>query len=716
MPAADAAAILGLSAGHLRRKCEQLVDAGMAMWGELPGGQTGWLIHRGYDRRLMEQNEPISAADLDRYGDRQQRLAWARWDCVCRFRAAKQDRRGAIAKWLPAFLQTLEIEVARPLAEKYGDTLKISRSQLYQWNRRAATIADIDKLVDQRGGDTFSQGSPEFWREFGRLYLDDSSRKVKACWRRARDWARAEGFDACSYQSVLRQLDQRFPPAVQAACRDPKAYRDQVEPTAELHPETFAANERWESDMRTCDVRVILPDGKIGRPIMTGWLDWRTRRCVAHRVEAYGDSETITTSLHDGLADEDNIGGPPRLVWFDNGKDYLSVAGKTRRKIEDADVPRVRGLLADLGMELHLALPKGPRGKARIERWFQTKGIQLDAFLPGYCGNEPKNRPESLAAKEKTGQGLLTLDQYRQEVAAWIARYNESADHDKADLRDERGRKLSPNAAFRAWVSEKRAYPNPQSLKYLLMRWHKPLTVGKKGIRIEIEGQSFYYGATAQALIPYRRAPGRRGRKKKYVFAAYDPRHMGQIYVWEAIERDGVHQRGRFICLAELNHQGGRYGTDANRQQAKQVARDRRRFNKTVKEYRDNAPYAKMRPEERLALAAAKQQPPQAAGALKVAGMDADAMPGARGPIRGPMAIKPVATPIDGQLDAVARAELRQAAGGGDAHAHSPATRRPLNIGDAMSRMQGMGGRKRSGDKPRLRLTEAFEHKGNDDE
>lgn len=209
-------------------------------------------------------------------------------------------------------------------------------------------------------------------------------------------------------------------------------------------------------------MRVRLPDGKIGRPVLTAWMDWRTRRVTGRVVESYGDATTITAAIHHGITDAGNIGGPPRIAWVDNGRDYLSLnpdtEGPTRRKrIEDADVPRLRGIYAMLGMDLHLALPHGPRGKARIERFFQTKGKQLDAFLPGYRGPAPEHRPESLAKLEKESpETLLTLDEYRRHVEHWISEYNASADHCKDDLTDDRGRKLSPDEAMRRWCVSRR--------------------------------------------------------------------------------------------------------------------------------------------------------------------------------------------------------------------------------------------------------------------
>jgi len=655
----------------------------------LDNGQQGWLVHRDYDARLREQPGKAEAPDLSGYTARQQRMAWARWRCVCRFREAKQTHGGPVSCWLPALVEQLKREVAEPLAANHGDKFSVSRRSLYEWDGRAATVANLANLVDRRGKESAGRGSESFWKYFGALYLTDDRRTAKTCWRKARERAAVDGAESPSYQYTMRRLDERFPPAVQAAYRYPKQYRDQVEPTAQLHPETFAVGERWESDQRTCDVRVVMPDGSIGRPVLTAWIDWRSRRCMGHRVEPYGDSETIAASLHSGLTSEANLGGPPRIAWVDNGVDYLSVAGRSRsRKLSKADEVVFRGTLELLGIELHLALPRGPRGKARIERWFQTKGRQLDAFLPGYVGNEPANRPESLAALEKDPSNLMTLAEYRRRVDAYVAEFNASADHDKADLADESGVKLSPDEAYRRWCPERRVYLQPKMLKHLLRKWDKPVPVTKQGVRVTVDGQSYHYGATEPALIPYRAGAGRR-RKGKRVFVSYDPQDVGHVYLWEAIERDGAWEIGPFICTAELNHAGGAYGTEANRRQMKQVARDRRKFNKAVKAYREGAPEQLMRPENRLVLTAHRER-------VERDGRGDDPDP--------PLPIKPVTTPIDDQADAVARAELRQAAGG-ETGQDQPRPR--VNMADALSRMDAMGGRDR-GERPKLRLSEAL--------
>lgn len=685
MPSHEAAARLGMNRGAFRRRCaEKLSEAGMAIEAELPNGRFGWWVSRQYDERLHSNAQAMNVPALDGFTGKQRLLAWARWQCVERYRATQRRDRRPITAWVDVLVAQLRQAVAEPLESKHGVKLRISYSSLRKWNDAAATVEDIDHLIDRRGGDNKSQGSRAFWAEFQALYLSDSQRTKKACWRRARDWAHRHDETACSYASLCRQLDQRIPPAAQIAAREPKRYRDQVEPTARLDPETFATNQRWESDQRICDVRVVMPNGKIGRPVLTAWIDWRTRRCVGWVVESTGNTDTINSALHAALADRQNIGGVPKIAWLDNGRDYISTSftgenGPTRRRIDAADEARWRGIYSMLGIELHLALPRGPRGKARIERWFQTKGHQLDAFLPGHCGPSPAKRPESLTATEKDRSELMTLAEYREHVAEWIAQYNASPDHQKPDLADDDGRKLSPNQAYQAWCTTRRQLAQPAALKYLLLRWGKPMTVTKKGVRVEVDGQSYYYGATAQALIPFRYV---RGRTKRQVFTAVNPHDTSRIHIFD----DAL----RFVCVAELNHAGGRYGTATNRQQMQQVARERRQFNKALKLYRSEAPKQLMRPEERLVAQANRER------------REHDRHD-------PPPSIQPVQTQFDDQLPALQRAELKHAIG-----AETPAQprREGPSLSDAFARLDGLSRRTDKPVRPRLRLADALNSMG----
>jgi len=150
-----------------------------------------------------------SLPDLSRYRPRQRRLALARWECVQRFLAARAMRDGALMAALPDLLAELRATVAAPLKRRHGDRFGVSRASLYRWVGKCRTAADVEQLVDTRGGDSRATGSAEFWRAFGRLYADGAERSVAECWRKASVAARAGGIAKSaipSYKSVLRRL------------------------------------------------------------------------------------------------------------------------------------------------------------------------------------------------------------------------------------------------------------------------------------------------------------------------------------------------------------------------------------------------------------------------------------------------------------------------------------------------------------------------------
>ncbi len=188
LPVSVVAHALGKDRDHLTRQCRQQLQAsGMAILDTLGNGRTGWLIHRNFDPRLRTVDAAIDLPHLDDYTERQRMTAWAKWDCVCRYRQAKRERGGSIKTWMPAFIAELTAAVIDPLNDRHGTTLTLSYGSLRRWDKDAPTITDLPNLIDQRGGDQRSQGSDEFWQAFASLYLTDDRRTAKACWRRARD-------------------------------------------------------------------------------------------------------------------------------------------------------------------------------------------------------------------------------------------------------------------------------------------------------------------------------------------------------------------------------------------------------------------------------------------------------------------------------------------------------------------------------------------------
>lgn len=645
VPIDRAAKALGVHRDSLARTCrDKLAPQGLAMNCRGPeGGNPRWWIHRNHDDRLGrgEYLDAETPPDLDGFTASQIAIANARRRCVMLYREAKGAKVEPLAKWIGGFLSHVSETIVSDMCGR-GYSMKLSRRSLERWDQLYQGPADFDKLIDRRGGDMRSQGDGEAWRFFKSIYLHGNRVKAKVAWRMTREQARREGWNWCSYGSCLRQIDQRIPPAVQAYTRDPRAYKNSVEPVGEMDSETFAANQTWIGDHAELDIFVRVRSAKgwrIVRPWITAWMDWRTRKIVGYVVTLAPSSATIGQALKRGIEDPDNL-GPPALVWIDNGKDYKARAlgGLTKQQRLTLrrgymDEPFVGGIFGLLGIEPHFAIPYNGRGKGRLETWFgHWLHEHFDkTFTSSYCGNNSANRPEHVTAAIKDHANVATLAEVEGALAKFITGYNCGREHDKGDLIDG-VMKLSPSEALAAWGT-KRVLNKPDVLKYLLLHRTEPVAVGKRGVRVQVKGITLGWGSGEPALIPYMKAPGRKAQK---VVIGYDPHDMDHAWVFDV--------QGRFICQAKLNHTGGAYGTAKSIEHAKTVNRRKAKLNQALKLVRDEQLPLRIYSNEELIAQEAAQE--------------------ARANRTEPAGYQVVQTPLDGQLKSMVRPELRRAAGG----------------------------------------------------
>ena len=199
----EAASLLEIDAGNLRRKCrDELAQLGLAVRIVPPeGGQEKWLIHRDYNPRLIGGDFATlyRESDLSSLSMKQQQGARNRRLCVEELRRDRRDRPGAMTTWLPALIGALQ--------QRFPE-LVVSRTRLYCWDGVYQRPCDLVKLVDQRGGDRRSQGGPEGWKAFKDLYLHPNQPSVKQCWREVQRLARENEWVWCSLKSCHAQMDR----------------------------------------------------------------------------------------------------------------------------------------------------------------------------------------------------------------------------------------------------------------------------------------------------------------------------------------------------------------------------------------------------------------------------------------------------------------------------------------------------------------------------
>lgn len=548
--ARDAARALAVHPNHLVRRCRvELSKIGMAFFASpIGGGNPRWWVHRSFERRLIGDlaKSEVNVGELERFTGKQRRHAIMRWTCVERFRDAKVSRPGRVADWLP--------ELLAALASEFPDLGTITRSTLYRWDRECLSASDVDKLIDDRGGDMRSQGDPAAWAYFKSIFLDARRPSLSTCWERTQAKAVAEGWRWCSETSCRRQLDQRIPPAKRTLHREPGKYRGSFAPYIKRDHERFAAGRCWVGDHAQLDMWCLSRE-RLVRPFITTWMDWRTSKIVGWVLSPEPNSSTILAAFRAGMYDQDNMGGPSEVV-IDNGKDFdaymwngqTKAERKQERLLERGyiDEPMFTGVFGLLRIQAHYTIPYGPNGKAPQERWYRVLHDNFDKTFPTYCGSTPEQKPEGLEEVLRARRNVPLFKHVNARLGEFIKGYNANADHQIERLVDEQAgnERLSPNEAMRRGCVTRRVFPDGV-LDLAMQTWHQPLRVGRQGVTINVAGVRLSYGALDQALISHK-------NKKRRVMVSFDPHDLKSVKVYD--------EKLRLITVATANDAGGLAG------------------------------------------------------------------------------------------------------------------------------------------------------------
>lgn len=599
IPIDEAARRLDVSEGHLRRVCaNDLAGSRMAVHGRAPeGGNPKWWIWRQWDQRL--KSGPIGlvrpADALAGYTAKQLRTARQREQCVIAFDQARASWTGAVDDWIDTLLDQLRGKYAR---------LRISRSSLYNWSGNYdGDPANLEKLIDKRGGNRKSNPDPAAIQRFKELYMHRNQRSLRHCYRRVREESRERKWRCWSSEAACRRwVEATLAEQDVIKARVPDDYKIYLRPFTEQDPEGFSAGECWVGDNMQFDVIVRVKTHKgeyrYVRPVLTAWVDWRTRRVMAWSIAEIPNSTTILAALRHGLMDL-NLITLPAHVWIDNGKDFCHrmFHGQTKRQRREdvalsVDEPMSGGILGALQITPHFSIPFNPNGKSRCERWFDSVHQHFDKCYPTYCGGVHEDRPEYLNDLIKRDVAVPDYEDFVAHFAQHVRGYNASAEHDKPDMAG-----YSPDRFLSERCMARRVLADPAALDELLMRHHEPKTVGRNGISIQIAGRTFTYGQCEHALVKFK---AKHKKDRPPVWVSYDPHDTGYLRVYD--------EQMRFVCVAPLNEKHGHHGgakasEKALREQMARIAR----YNKADRFVKENR---ELEYKSLHALAAEADQPP----------------------------------------------------------------------------------------------------------
>lgn len=216
------------------------------------------------------------------------------------------------------------------------------------------------------------------------LALQRPAPRISWVCRQAQSVARANGWPIPSYTSVYRIVRGLDPGLLIYAHEGSKAYREAFDLI--YRRESASPNEIWLADHSALNVATVDKSGRVDRPWLTVIMDDFSRSVAGYLLGFEAPSSLRTAlALRQAIWRKDDhrwrICGIPSRFYTDHGSDFTS--------------QHMEQVAADLRMELVFSTPGMPRGRGRIERFFQTVDQLFSSSLPSYWPSgvpEPKHQ------------------------------------------------------------------------------------------------------------------------------------------------------------------------------------------------------------------------------------------------------------------------------------------------------------------------------------
>ncbi len=499
----------------------------------------------------------------------------------------------------------------------------ISQGSLYRWIRDYRRDG-LEGLIDNRGGryrdDIITEEAFEYFKS---LYLDEKRLSLRQCLIMVEhlDKRHSKGWKIPSLSSMRRLVKDRIPKAVLVRYREGKeAYEAKCAPYIQTDIDSIEPGDIWVGDHHqfNCFIR---HRGKWVRPWLTAWQDSRSRAVVGFYVSTSPNQTTILQATRRAIVKH----GPPSMVKIDNGRDYdsqmwtgVTKAGRKKRRALDAgyiDETHFTGLYGLMGIDVSFAQPYHPQAK-KVERFFDTLDMQFTKTFDTYCGKHSRVKPEKLQELLKAERAIKNannLETFEQLLGEYIEVYNNSA-HSGEGMNGQ-----TPNEVLSSRVSVRRLADGVLDL--LTRVWTGELKVGKNGIRIH----GVYYGQYDAALMQY---------QGRVVRASYDPDDMSRVWVYCAGKME-------FVAIAEQAQLVG-YGSKVDEEDLRKALRQKAKAKKFVSDA-VNKRLTASSDLTRLAIMSARDRTREA---------ESDDVQ---------KNIKPVRTPLDGQVTRHRRREIQRA-------------------------------------------------------
>lgn len=344
------------------------------------------------------------------------------------------------------------------------------------------------------------------------VYLDLSKPTVEDAYEALLKIAKEKGWKVGSYHTAWRII-QDIPEEDLIYFREGRKAWEQLCMPRALREDPEYLNEVFEIDHTQMNFFINV-GGKPVRPWLTYVVEVKSRCVVGWCISLQANAETIGLALRHAILPKPDspIYGLPKYVIIDNGQDFRSrrIAGKNPNFGEEIHAPHLLGLFGRLEIMPRYCRAYNGAGKGRVERSFRTTTEQFYRDYIGWCGANPKERPENLNEKKLCEEGKL-VDFYQcvEDFKAFVDAYNREA-------RDMFGGKSSLDVYM-----ESKRWKEEVPSERLFDMWLLP-GEARKVHNIGVRFQNRVY-ENVQALS---------GHVREEISILYDPNDLSQIYAF----------------------------------------------------------------------------------------------------------------------------------------------------------------------------------------
>lgn len=251
-------------------------------------------------------------------------------------------------------------------------------------------------LADWKGKTAYAEIPEQVWHHFMQEWGTTSGASVRACYDRTLVWAGGKGFDTLPSCDTFEDRVSKIPLPVRVMLRQGNKALEELYPPMRRNYLSLKVHEIWSTDGHEINIFGVWPDGHVGRPVILGWEDLRTRVILGWRVGKTENADLVRLSFKDAAETSKAI---PEYIQPDNGHAFADkgntggAPSRYRGKVKDDDP---LGVITSLGIGIMWARPGNGREKPIESAWrlISQRVAQRPEFVGAYCGKDALSKPE----------------------------------------------------------------------------------------------------------------------------------------------------------------------------------------------------------------------------------------------------------------------------------------------------------------------------------